>query len=1655
MCNASVSRLLKFVCLVILFLLAVPVAARADLVGLWRFDSTDPLAANIIPNGVLGGAPGVLTNGPTLVLDADKGVNVLSTDGGSQNVYCGYVQPLATTDNYTWAFWAKESASQAVNDEVIVGNRYNGGTGSNAWVKFTPHQFEYYYAGTNNAINYTDINNNNTWHYYAVVKSGSTMTYYCDGVAGGTATATVSMPALPFFVGGDPGECWAGRIKDVALFNQALTTTELASVQNGNFSAYTAIPAGKTAVASDNFSPGPINSSKWSVISKGLEHQGSGTQGTVTANVNNSGQLVISGTGNTGYWGGISLLSQNVYSTTSPLTVNVDRISLSGIGILRSSLWLWSDDTHFLHFSQNYGENGWSYNYADGSTIPNSTGGGVNLSALDALDTNLGAHDMKLVFTPGSIAGQATVGIYLDNILAGSQSFTNWNPSTMQIMLSGMPRDNGNLVTAVFDNLNAIGNGFQWRGASSSSWADPNNWDAAGTPDNNAAVVFGNDGAGATVDMGGVSRTLSQMTFNAVGTTIQGGGGLVLDNGSNPALVSAAGTHAIDASVPVSLNSAAIVNVATGGALTVNGNVNDGANGANGISKSGGGLLVLRGANGYSGGTTVNAGVVRFDANTAIPDTGDITVNAGGTAGAGGTATAAAVLAKIATYSAGALGITGTNTNIESLDFTAYGSLSLGAIDSATYDGVLTPAADGIYRLGGLAGTLTYQSVLADDGGAWRGLIVQGNVILASPNTYSGDTTVNAGTLTLGNTGAIPSGSGKGNVAVSGGATLNLAGFDLGVNGLSGGGTITNNRTTAGTNTLTAGLADADGDFSGVIQDGSNGTVALRKTGAGTLTLRGANTFSGNVTINSGTLQMGSTSALGNAANTVTVQPGATLDVTGARTLGSQVVTISGAGVGDSGAVVSSASGSANAGVVRLELAADATIGGATRWDIRDGGNRGYFDAHGFTLTKTGVNEITFYNISDISLSDLVINQGSANFEQNSPLGDASKTITVNSGGELWFWDNTAPALDKNVVLSGGTLRNDGGGGHAVNLVGPVTLTGTNAVQANVDIALSGAVSGTGGLTKNGGAVLTLANAANAYEGGTTLTAGTLAISDDSNLGATSGGLTFNGGTLRVTGTGTSGLDPARPLAWGTAGGKFEIADAAKTFTVPQSVPDSGGLTKSGAGNLVLSGTNTYGGDTTVNAGTLAAGSPGAIPSGLGAGNLVVNAGATFDLNGVSPTVNALLGKGVVTNNPAVPGASNTLTVGQDGGSSSLTATLQDGTGKLALTKNGSGTLKLGAFGAYTGPTTISGGTIQLGPAIAATSWTGTGTPNALTGPSLIAGLTPTAMTNTWAGQEGTGGISLLTNGDNPGKPAGSNGNANWYTIGPGASLTYTLPTSDTGYNISNINLFSDWNDNGRTEIPLAGVYYSTVAAPTTFLPIAGTAVDYVNASPTFQNEVMFSATGGVMAAGVYAIRFDFATGTGPCGTSHNGYGEIEVLGSLLGASSNLLPTSAPLQIAAGGTFDLAGASQQVASLDDFDGSGGVVTSNGDGNSVLTLGSAGTPPSTLAAFSGVIQDHDVGVGAGTLALVVDSANLTQTLSGTSTYSGGTIVKNGTLQIGSAGALPGGMPLTIGADASVAAAASSAAAVPEPGTIALLAAGLGAVLLAAWRRRRQG
>src|SRR6202790_5493172 len=206
---------------------------------------------------------------------------------------------------------------------------------------------------------------------------------------------------------------------------------------------------------------------------------------------------------------------------------------------------------------------------------------------------------------------------------------------------------------------------------------------------------------------------------------------------------------------------------------------------------------------------------------------------------------------------------------------------------------------------------------------------------------------------------------------------------------------------------------------------------------------------------------------------------------------------------------------------------------------------------------------------------------------------------------------------------------------------------------------------------------------------GPNLITGTLSVGSEAELTGLGFGqfVDFRGGTLRTL----TSLNDAHTISLITPGGTIDTNGFDSTFS--GNVIGAGAFTKTGAGTLILTGANTYSGATTISAGTLQAGSTTAFSP-----HSAFTVNSVLDLNGNSNTVGSLAGNGTVTNNNE--SAPATLTAGGDNSNTTFSGTLTDGAdgaGSLGFTKTGTGTMLLTGANTYSGPTTLSAGTLQAG----------------------------------------------------------------------------------------------------------------------------------------------------------------------------------------------------------------------------------------------------------------------------------------------------------------------------------------------------------------------
>jgi len=373
-----------------------------------------------------------------------------------------------------------------------------------------------------------------------------------------------------------------------------------------------------------------------------------------------------------------------------------------------------------------------------------------------------------------------------------------------------------------------------------------------------------------------------------------------------------------------------------------------------------------------------------------------------------------------------------------------------------------------------------------------------------------------------------------------------------------------------------------------------SGTGGVTQSGSGTSKLTAANTYSGATLINGGTLVVGNTgAATGNSAlgvipgGAVTITNGGTLDLSGiatANTIGftnasgqAKQFYIAGAGVGGNGVIVNNGTVNQQNAFQLITLTANATVGGPARWDMR--GNAAVtpqLDLGGFTLTKTGTNQMSMVNLQVINGGGIVINSGIFSFETTS--SDSTAPITVNAGGVLGHFRQAAGLFTAPITLNGGMIRDLNGGPGATN-DSPITLTANSFLDLNVNstdrLQLNGIISESGGsfgLTKTNGGSFAL-SAVDTYSGTTLVQSGRLILTGNGSIANSKTLTVAAGANLDVSERNdtTLTLNPNQTLTgFGSVTGL--VTTLSGSTVAPGSASSTGTLTVNG--NTTLSGTN-------------------------------------------------------------------------------------------------------------------------------------------------------------------------------------------------------------------------------------------------------------------------------------------------------------------------------------------------------------------------------------------------------------------------------------------------------------------------------------------------
>ncbi|ECC3326703.1 AIDA autotransporter-like protein ShdA, partial [Salmonella enterica subsp. enterica] len=573
---------------------------------------------------------------------------------------------------------------------------------------------------------------------------------------------------------------------------------------------------------------------------------------------------------------------------------------------------------------------------------------------------------------------------------------------------------------------------------------------------------------------------------------------------------------------------------------------------------------------------------------------------------------------------------------------------------------------------------------------------------LSGINSYTGGTTISGGTLVASNVEALGSGDvtdnatlelntsgdfannigGTGSVVKSGDKTLTLSGSNSYTGGtiISGGTLVATNVEALGSGDVTDNAVlelNTGGDFDNAI----SGSGQVVKSGDKTLTLSGANSYSGATTISGGTLIAANVNALGTGA--IDNRASLLLDASGQFTV-TDLTTESGGnteiGAGSTLQATTLTQKSDSTLTINLNSnTVDPVIHAASQVSLAG------------TLDITGVGDVLDSDpasTDDLDTFTLIASDKTiaGDFEKLTVAGmDADLADFITVDGRI---DDTGKQYELTTALTWYADRDDA----VTDAHGTFNLTNAdgsfavNTVLENVDATLDPA-SATGwdgtSLIKQGAGTLIL-NAENTYTGGTTISGGTLVATNVDALG--SGDVTDNA-TLEMN-----------------TGGTFDNA-----------ISGSGQVVKSGDGALTLSGANSYSGGTLISDGTLIAGRVDVLGSGDVTDNatLEMNTGGTFS-NTISGSgqvvksgdktltlsgVNTYIGGTLISGGTLL--ASNVEALGT--GSVANNATLElntsgdfdnaiGGSGKVE--KSGDDALTLSGSNTYTGGTLISGGTL-------------------------------------------------------------------------------------------------------------------------------------------------------------------------------------------------------------------------------------------------------------------------------------------------------------------------------------------------------------------------
>lgn len=1469
----------------------------------------------------------------------------------------------------------------------------------------------------------------------------------------------------------------SGAITNGGLTKAGASTLTLSGANS--YSGGTVVSAG-TLVGSSTSLQGPITNDSAIIFDQsstgtfGGSISGTGTldkqnSGTLTLSANNdfsgattisAGRLVVNGTnansavtvssgasiGGNGDVGSLTI-GGTVAPGNSVGTLSAGNTTFLGGGSFELEMWDWNTTAG----------SGWDLLDINGDlTLSNTTGN-------------------KFTITLVSMSSATTTG--LSTNFSSSSSFTNTFVNyTGSLLGSSFSADLFNVNTTGFQNpfsgtfaITNIGqtlalvytapaavSSYDWN-VGSGDWATGGNWTNGSAPTNGAAISF--SGAGGLSTNNEVS-SISGMTFSGTSGSYTVSGD-ALDIGTAGIVNESANSHSVENNVSLAGNatfgatsnnlviSGNVTN--SGGLLTVSGpnnvEISGVVSGAGLLSKTVGGTLTLSGSNSYSGGTTLAAGTIAAGDDAAL-GSGTVTLN-GGTLAASG---AARSLGNAVTI--------GGDVTLGGLGY----SLTLGgAVDLGGSMRILTTANNaslsGIVSNGGLtkSGSAT--------------------LTLTGANTYSGGTLVTAGTLagdTTGLQGAITnnaavvfdqSGNGTYSGAMSGSGLLEKTGAGTltlaGANSYNGGTLVTLGALSGSTASLQGPITNnalvvfsqtTNGTYSGAM----SGSGALTKLGSGTVTLAGANGYSGGTLVSAGGLIGSTTSLQGPITNNATVVFDQSTDGTysGAMT-GTGVLTKSGNGtVTLSGANNYSGTTTINAGRIALSGSGAISTGnlvfaGTAPGSLSLGGNSqtvanisSTFTSAG-TVTVTGGGSLTINgdanqvfgnalngSVWDVSgLNSFTFNRTNREFIVRPAATGASVTNTFNMAAT----GDGLNTISASKVIFGAASGSSTGSNH----LGVVNLGKTNTI--NTDALEIGGFNGAGtvafsGSVTNASATLTLRAADGTSRLGTAVigwtSAGVVERPGNGTLDLTGGSLdgfvnsltigrhganannlvngvvTMPAGTLDVTTLIIS--DKTASTGTPTVNGTFNQSGGSVTAATMYLGNNQGTALANFVANYNLTGGTLFAQTITGNGADYGAST---------VRNLNVNGGTVRNIAGNDLSINGLANAASGRVNVVLGAAGGTfeadtgrnLTIGAN--------TLISSTGRL--NKTGAGTLTIASANTYSGGTMVGGGSVVANNNTAF----GTGTVTVTNGTALAgagqaiannfvigdSGIVVTSVTNSFtayynfgtatgdANATTTTGSNIafgsVSSGNNSGTPVflTNNSVSSGYT---GASGSFNAGATAFGGVLSNGSTYFEFSltaDSGY-DLSLTNLTFgsrSTSSGPT-LLTLESSIDNYAtalgtNAISANSTWVLISPTvaASMQTNGTVSFRIYGSGGAGGTGASNWRIDDLNLYGITV---TNSYVTNAP---SGSGTVGI-----QEAGSATYSGNFTVNTA-----ATLTAASGGQ-----SSFTGVFSGPGSSIskiGAGTV-----------TLSGNNTFAGGLSVNDGILELATSGGAAAGSVASI-------------------------------------------